>query len=224
MDISQEQFKFIERLTTAHLYWAMGNKGLFLKPMNFSTVQYMAPATYRNGLKFNDLVVRSLMRLPNAAESRFLNVGATVGLLEWANRDWNDGVLNIDSLEWVEQFECLLAVRKLIGINIKHQCNDVNEDDFKIYDFVEEPYDYAIMERFFPLYMNIESEGFENILRKFAPYAKKAVIVESNNNWKPEVWGKLHEIAERRILVSSRDDGDPSLDWNAWVVDLGRYD
>lgn len=211
VDVSDEIKQVISSACYDHLVFTMKNKGLFLQPMNFSTVQYMNERCHYSAYKFNAMLARKL-KDSFGADKSYLNMGTTVGWLPWASRE--DGSdLRIDNVEWDDQLECCEALRNTFGININYTCNNVNDENFVIRD-INEVYDYVVLQRFFPIYHTHTGDQMLNILRKFKPYAKKSLVIEADNNWTDGVFDVLKSVSEKRIIVSGQ--------WQMTVTDLEK--
>ena len=211
VEVPEHALKTITAACYAHLVFTMENKGLFLQPMNFSTVQYMNERMHYMAYKFNAVLSRQLKTL--WPEASYLNMGTTVGWLPWASRLDDPSDLRIDNVEWDDQIECCSSLRKSFGININYTCNNVNHEDFVIRD-IDEVYDFVVLQRFFPIYHTHTSDQMLDILRKFKPYAKKAIVVEARNNWSSGIRDTLLSVSEYRHQFSK--------DWELIVTDLEK--
>ena len=122
--------------------------------------------------------------------------------------------IHISSVEWDDQYDCCEKLREVFEVPVHYRCNDVLKDDFEIRD-IRTYFDYVILERFFPVYRSDTHERTEEVLRKFIPYAKRALIVESDGNWTKEQWNWLSNNSERRVKISN--------EWNCFVVKLENF-
>ena len=208
--VTDKVIKLLEKVANAHLYEVMGNKGRYIdKPANFSTVQYMNARGHVDQLKLKEMIVRSIIDHVGKSEA-FLNMGTACGHLEYANK-LNHEQLTISSCEWDYQYECCEKIRDMLGIQISYRCNDILSDDFEIRN-CKTYFDHVILDRFFPVYQADTHHRTEEVLKKFKPYAKRAIIVESDGNWSKEQWAWLTKTAERRIKISG--------EWNMFLIKL----
>jgi hypothetical protein len=208
MIVDHKVTALIEKAANKHLYTVMGDKGKYMIPDNFSTVQYMNPRGQIDLLKFKELVVRRLYMLEKGAA--YLNMGTACGHLELANRLSNTQ-LSISSVEWDVQYECCADIRKIFDVQVQYKCNNVLEDDFEIFD-IETYFDYVILERFFPIYRAMDHERIVKVLKKFKPYARKALVIDSDSNWTKDQWNYLVKVSEKRVKISDT--------WNMFVINL----
>lgn len=201
----------LERAANAHLYEVMGNKKLYMMPDNFSTVQYMNLLCQTEQVKFKKDVINRFSKYDKNAA--YLNIGTAVGHLELVNRLMGSPI-HISSVEWDEQYECCQKVREIFDIPIHYMCNDVLSDKFEIFN-IKTYFDYAIMERFFPIYRSNTHERIKAVLTKFIPYAKRALIIESKQNWSKEQFHWLSKVSEKRLKLSEN--------WDCFVVKLEQF-
>jgi hypothetical protein len=200
--------KLFEKASLKHAMFVMQNKRLFIDSINFSTVQYMWERGHRTAMKFNKVVLDALKQVDQNAS--FLNMGTAAGHLALCNRLYDCG-LDIHNVEWDYQVECCEVVRNTFGINIDYLCNNVNDNDFQIFN-CDKKYDYVILQRFFPVYHTQKKSEVNAVLKKFVPYAKKAIVIESNNNWNKDLYEHVVSISEKRSSISDI--------WNLFVIDL----
>lgn len=210
MIVTKEVEALIKKVSLAHLFHVMGNKGLFMEPQNFSTVQYMNESDHINLLKFKEILLNKISNFDRNAI--YLNVGVAGGHLEYANRLMGEKIY-ISTVEWDKQYKCCSKIREFFDVDVNYLCNDVLEDEFEIIG-CKTYYDYAILDRFFPIYQTMSGERIESVLKKFVPYAKKALVVESNKNWSKEQRKYIEEISRRKINITDR--------WNCFLVDLRK--
>lgn len=208
--VNEETTKYVEKAANSFLYDVMKNKRRY-QSIHFSTTQYMNPKGNLNQLKFKELVIRTLTK--EAKGLAFLNIGTAAGHLELANRLMKKPI-HISSVEWEEQYDCCEHYRNMIDVRVDYKCNNILDDDFEIYD-IETYFDFVILERFFPLYHTQTAEGIKQILTKFVPYAKRAVVIESDENWHKDQWKYMLQISKKRIKISPT--------WNCFVVDLEQF-
>lgn len=210
--------KLLEKIATAHLYEVMGNKSRYLEPDNFSTVQYMNTRIHIDLLKFKELVVRSLASL-DKGEKTFLNMGCAAGHLEFVNRlipaaRHKKYRINLSSVEWVDQYDCCKKLREMFKVDIHYICNDVLSEDFEIYN-CKTYFDYVVLERFFPIYRSNSEKRIQLILKKFVPYAKDAIIVESKDNLNENQRAYLKKVSRKMLNISGP--------WDCYVIDLENF-
>lgn len=211
MEINYKDIEMTLRVAARkHVFWTMENKKHFLKSMNFSTTQYMWVDGLKSGVKFNELIFEYLYK--NFRNETFLDMGISVGYLQYVNQ-LKGKPLDIKTIEWDEQLICCEKIREVLDVKVDYVCNDIKSDDFKIPDC--EKRDIIILERFFPIYHNYSVEGLEKILKKLSVYANKAIIVESDDNWKEGIFEHLINISERRTRLSG--------EWQAIVTDLRQF-
>src|SRR6056300_273550 len=208
--INDNLIRTFEKAAHDHVYWVMANKGLFLKPMNFSTTQYMWLGGMKSAVKFNEIVHTSLVEL--APNSTFLDMGIAAGYLELVNR-LKGKPLEIKTIEWDEQLECCTKVREAFGVNVDYVCNTIYDENFEIEGC--EKRDYIILERFFPVYHTNDFEKIREIFHKLSKYAYKAIIVECDNNWSKGIFEQMIEVSEVRIRLSET--------WQMVVTDLEQF-
>lgn len=208
MIVNDEVVNLLNKAANAHLYEVMGNKGVYMIPDNFSTVQYMNLQGHIQLLKLKELVVKALVKVDRMGA--YLNIGTACGHLELANRLMKEPV-HISSVEWDVQYKCCEKIREMFEVPITHICNNVLEDNFEIFD-CKTYFDYVILERFFPVYRSDTHDRTEEVLKKFKPYAKRALVIESDGNWTKEQWDWITKVSERRIKISG--------EWNCFVVKL----
>lgn len=200
--------KLAEKAANAHLFEVMGNKGRYLIPDNFSTVQYMNARGHIDLLKLKEVLLRDLVSIDRNAA--YLNVGVAAGHLEYVNKLMKSPI-HISSVEWDDQYECCEGLRRDFGVTVHYRCNNVLEDDFEIRG-IKTYFDYAILERFFPVYRSDTHERTEMVLKKFKPYAKRALVVDSRGNWSKEQWNWLEKVSEYRRHISG--------EWHCFSIKL----
>jgi hypothetical protein len=203
--------KEIDSAATAHLYYVMKHKLIFCEPHNFSTVQYMNSKNVRNQVKFNDLLYKRIFSLYK--EGVFLDLGVGPGFLEFINIK-NSRKIQLSTVEWETQVDCFKSIRNSFGVVVNYLCSDILSDDFKIHE-CETYYDYVILQRFFPVYKTPSLERTELVLKKLVPYAKYALVVESDSNWSEEQYEYILNITETRTKVFG--------EWNIFKINLEQF-
>ena len=206
--VTDEVKDVLKKAADAHLYEVMGKKSWYMEPDNFSTVQYMNATGHVHLTKLKELIVRQLINIDKSGA--YLNMGTACGHLEYANR-LNHSQIHISSCEWDKQYDCCKKIREILDVPIDYVCNDVLSDDFEISN-CKTFFDYVILERFFPVYRADTHHRTEEVLKKFTPYAKRALLIESDGNWSKEQWDWLTKVSERRIKVSG--------EWNIFIIKL----
>ena len=194
-----------------HLFHVMGNKSLFMEPDNFSTVQYMNEKSQINLLKFKEVFLRKLYKLNR--NNVYLNIGTGGGHLEYVNRLMGDKI-HITTVEWEKQYECFSKIRETLEIKVDYLCNNVLEKGFEINE-CKTRYDFMILERFFPIYGTMDKERIEFVLRQLAPYANKALIVDSESNWSKKQREYLDSIVNSRFHLAD--------DWKCRSIRLDQF-
>tara|TARA_R110002124_G_scaffold220888_1_gene386601 strand:+ start:2843 stop:3481 length:639 start_codon:yes stop_codon:yes gene_type:complete len=203
--------KELDCLAEKQLFYVMKNKGLFSDSTHLSTVQYMNAKNCRNQIKFNELLYNKLVQYDK--DGVYLDIGLGPAFLELCNSRLGNK-LHISTVEWEKQVDQFKVVRDEWNVKVDYLCNDILDDDFKIYN-CETFYDYVILQRFFPVYKSDVTERIDDVLRKFVPYAKKAIIVEADNNWSSDQWKHLLAISEKRIKVYGS--------FNMFSINLEQY-
>jgi len=201
----------IEQTAEDHLYYVMKHKELFADPMHLSTVQYMNSKNVRNQIKFNELLYKRLLSFDR--EGIYLDIGVGPAFLELVNNTLGKK-LHISTVEWEEQVEHFKCVRESWDVPVDYQCTDVLADDFKIHN-CETYYDYVLLQRFFPVYKTKGEERIKEVLTKFTPYAKRAIIIEADTNWTKAQWTYMLSISEQRIKIFGA--------FNMFVIDLEQF-
>lgn len=209
--------KFITKVANAHMYEVMANKSRYLEPDNFSTVQYMNPRVHIDLIKFKEMVIRTLHKFDKAGA--YLNIGSAAGHLEYVNNlipsaPHRASRIIMSSVEWVDQYDCCKAIREQLGVDIHYICNDVLQDDFEIFN-CKTYFDNVILERFFPVYRSMTYHRIEEVLRKFVPYGRNAVVVESEGNLSKDQVNYLNRIAKDKIHISGK--------WHCFIVKLEQF-
>lgn len=211
MLVDKKLEKDIESAAEAHLYYVMKNKLMFCEPHNFSTVQYMNSKNVRNQVKFNELLYKRIFNLYKSGI--FLDLGVGPGFLEYVNIK-NNRKLQLTTVEWETQVDCFKSIRDSFGVDVNYLCSDILSDDFKIHG-CETYYDYVILQRFFPVYKTPSLERTQLVLEKLVPYAKYALVVESDGNWSEEQYKFILSITEKRTKVFG--------EWNIFKINLEQF-
>jgi|TARA_B110000503_G_scaffold249_1_gene369 hypothetical protein len=211
MLVDKKRESVIEKASEDHLYYVMKHKELFAVPMHLSTVQYMNAKNMRNQLKFNELLYKRLLAFDRGGI--YLDIGVGPAFLEYANNELGKK-LHLSTVEWEEQVDHFKCVRDSWKVTVDYECNDILKDDFKIHN-CETYYDYVLLQRFFPVYKTTGTQRIDDVLTKFVPYAKTAIIIESDTNWTKAQWKYLLSISKERIKVYG--------DFNMFIIDLEQY-
>tara|TARA_B110000977_G_C10774920_1_gene376201 strand:+ start:5 stop:643 length:639 start_codon:yes stop_codon:yes gene_type:complete len=201
----------IDQASEDHLYYVMKHKELFAVPMHLSTVQYMNAKNMRNQIKFNELLYKRLLTFDRGGI--YLDIGIGPAFLEFVNNRLGKK-LHISTVEWEEQVDHFKCVRESWEVPVDYLCTDVLADDFKIRD-CETFYDYVLLQRFFPVYKTSGKERIQEVLTKFTPYAKSAIIIEADTNWTKAQWAYLLSISKNRTKIFGA--------FNMFVIDLEQF-
>jgi|TARA_B110000908_G_C10023318_1_gene343900 hypothetical protein len=212
MLVNERIEKEIEKASEEHLYYVMANKALFGLPDNFSTVQYMNSKNIRNQVKFNELLHAKLVQLVDK-NGIYLDFGVGPGFLEYVNNN-SKQKLHLTTVEWEPQVDCFSSIRKSFDVDVNYLANNILEDDFEIRN-CETFYDYVILQRFFPIYKTVDKKRISDVLKKFTPYGKYALVVEADVNWSKSQWDYILSITEKRTKVFGK--------WNIFKINLEQF-
>jgi hypothetical protein len=187
----------LANLARSHLAYCLNNPELFTNS-NFSTIQYSNVDILKNHRDTSRDIYNALARCPR--HFTYLNLGTGIGFLERFIKDF--GNVNLDSVEWEDQYFQFEDIRKFCEIVPTYKCNDINEDNFKIFD-CNKKYDYILLIRFYPLNKKNNSlKQVKNILNKLKQYSDKVIILDDlHTNYNKEVIDYFNSIAYKKLSL-----------------------
>ena len=193
-----------------HLNFCLLHQNIFTDE-HFSIIQYSNPIVLDRYFSTARQIYNEIARTPRS--NTYLNIGMGAGFLEYYVKNY--GKINLESVEWDQQKEHFLILRKDFDVEdqLTYTCNDIRNNDFEIFD-CNKTYDFIILTRFYPINKKYsDTLKVEEILNKLKKYSNKFIIVDNPVNYKVETLEYFESKKYNKLQLNKTD-------LNPWIIEL----